>query len=427
MIHPLRSLLRTVRRRPGRTLIVLALVGLAAGVGVPQLLAAYHLRAATEAGARHRLAEARRHVQACLRTWPDSARAHLLAARLARRSDEPEEAEQHLRECERLEAGRSEAVVLESVLLRAQAGDLSRETESYLTGRMERDPAEAPLIREALGAGCLEAQRASAALRWLDQVLAEQPDNARALFLRGQARERLTRFDSIEDYRRALDLDPENDRVRQRLAEALFTFGRTEAAAREFTALRQRQPANPAARLGLARCYYETGQLDRARELLDDLLAEDPQYLGALRERGRLALELGRGAEAERLLREALAHDASDRDASHLLFQALRQQGKEDEARVQQERNGRLMDDLRRIGEILNREMSERPRDAALQCELGRLYLRYGKDRSGLRWLLAAVQADPGYRPAHQALADYYERAGDASAARRHRQMAGDG
>jgi predicted Zn-dependent protease len=409
------------------TVLVLALLGLAGGLGVPRLLAEYHFRAAAAAGDRHRLVEARRHLETCLRTWPDSARVHLLAARVARRSDDRDGAERHLREYERLEGARSEAVVMESILLQAQSGDLSAETEGYLAGRAERDPGEAPLIREALACGYLEALRLPAAIRCLDQVLKDQPDNARALFLRGQARERLTKYDAVDDYRRALELDPENDQARLRLAEALFTFGRTEPAAREFAALHRRQPANAAARLGLARCCYETGQLGRAGEMLDGLLAEDPEHLGALRERGRLALELGQGAEAEGWLRRALARDASDRDASHLLFQALRQQGKDDEAREQQERNGRLLEDLRRIGEILNHEMSERPRDPVLQCELGRLYLRYGKDKAGLRWLLGAVQIDARYRPAHQALAEYYERTGDAAAARRHRQMAGGG
>jgi predicted Zn-dependent protease len=408
-------------------LLVLALLGLATALGAPHLLAEYHFRAAVRAAERHRLSEARLQLKSCLRASPDSVRVHFLAARVARRCDERDEAEKHLRDCERLEGGRAEAVVLESILLQAQTGDLPRETEEYLTGRAERDPAEAPLILEALAAGYLETLRPPAALRCLDRVLKTQPDNPRALFLRGEARERLTRYDAVEDYRRALDLDPENDRTRLRMAEALFTFGKTEAAAAEFAALHRRQPADPAARLGLARCCYEAGQLDRARELLDELLAEDSQNPAALRERARLALELGQGAEAERWLRLALAGDASDRDANHLLFEALRQQGKDEEAHTQQECNGRLHDDLRRIGEILNHEMSERPRDAALQCELGRLYLRYGKDKSGLRWLLSAVQADPHYRPAHQALADYYERTGDADAARRQRQIAGDG
>jgi predicted Zn-dependent protease len=421
MIRPCRSLLRWAWRHRGRTLLVLALLGLGGVLGVPHLLAAYHLRSAQQASDRHRLAEARRHLQPCLCTWPDSPRVRLLAARVARRCGDLGQAEEHLRECERLEHGRSEAVVLESILVQAQAGDLSPEVEGYLLGRAERHPDEAALVREALGCGYLEALRLPAAVRCLDQVVQEQPDNARALILRGRAKERLTRYDAVDDYRRSLELDPEQDEARLRLAEALFTFGKTDLAAREFAAVRERQPASAAARLGLARCAYEAGQTDRAREWLDGLLAEDPANGAALRERARLALELGQGAEAERWLRLALAQDLSDRDASHLLLQALRQQGKEKEARAQQESNDRLVADLTRIGEILNQEMSRRPHDPALRCELGRLYLRYGKDREGVRWLSSALQADPGYRAAHEALADYYTRVGDTAAADQHR------
>ncbi len=413
MIQPCRSLLRATRRHPGRAVILLALLGLAGAFGGPQVVAAYHFRAATRAADGHRLTEARRHLQACLRTWPDSPRVRLLAARVERRSGDLGQAEEHLRECERLEHGRSEAVVLESILVQVQAGDLSPETEGYLQGQVERRPAEAALIREALGAGYLEALRLPAALRCLDQALQDQPDNARALFLRGWAKERLTRYDAIADYERSLELDPDQDETRLRLAEALFTFGKTDWAAREFAAVHARRPANPAARLGLARCAYEAGQTDRAREWLDALLAEDPHNAGALRERARLALELGEGADAERWLRRALAEDQSDRDANHLLLQALRQQGKDDEARAQQAHNDRLLADLTRIGEILNHEMSARPNDPALRCELGRLYLRYGKEREGVRWLQSALRADPGYQAARQALTDYHRQRGD--------------
>src|SRR5947209_7998414 len=103
MIRLCRSLLRSAWRHPGRVLLVLALLGLGGVFGVPHLLAAYHFRAAARASDHHRLAEASRHLRPCLSTWPDSPRVRLLAARVARRSGDLAQAEEHLRECERLE------------------------------------------------------------------------------------------------------------------------------------------------------------------------------------------------------------------------------------------------------------------------------------------------------------------------------------
>ena len=73
----------------------------------------------------------------------------------------------------------------------------------------------------------------------------------------------------------------------------------------------------------------------------------------------------------------------------------------------------------------VSRQLSDAPRDPALHCRLGVLLLRLGRDEAGENRLLAAVQYDPGYRPAHQALADYYERTRRPDLAARHRRAAG--
>jgi Tfp pilus assembly protein PilF len=48
-----------------------------------------------------------------------------------------------------------------------------------------------------------------------------------------------------------------------------------------------------------------------------------------------------------------------------------------------------------------------------------------GQAQEGLRWLSGALQIDPQHGPTHQALADYYEKAGEPDLAARHRQQAG--
>jgi Tfp pilus assembly protein PilF len=55
------------------------------------------------------------------------------------------------------------------------------------------------------------------------------------------------------------------------------------------------------------------------------------------------------------------------------------------------------------------------------------IFLRNGEPQKGLRWLGMALQQDPWHRPAHQALAEYYQETGRLDLAARHRQLAQPG
>ena len=79
---------------------------------------------------------------------------------------------------------------------------------------------------------------------------------------------------------------------------------------------------------------------------------------------------------------------------------------------------------LERLAEISTRQMSARPHDPALHCELGTLLLGLGHRELGERWLLSALKQDGHYRPAHVVLADYYRVKGDAEKAEYHRRQA---
>jgi Tfp pilus assembly protein PilF len=59
--------------------------------------------------------------------------------------------------------------------------------------------------------------------------------------------------------------------------------------------------------------------------------------------------------------------------------------------------------------------------DPAPRVEAARICMRNGQEQEGLRWLFGALQINPNHQPAHDALADYYERHGDTERARAHR------
>src|SRR5262249_52143666 len=166
----------------------------------------------------------------CLKVWPGSADAHLLASRAARRADDYESAEDHLREGQRLRGGASEETAFEWALLHASGGDLPS-TESFLRQRLREQPQDAALVLEALAGGYLRMYRILDALGCLDQWLRDDPNNVRALTLKGNLFWQVKApLKAIPEYRRGLELDADQHEVRWRLARCLLYVGRSSEA-----------------------------------------------------------------------------------------------------------------------------------------------------------------------------------------------------
>ena len=84
----------------------------------------------------------------------------------------------------------------------------------------------------------------------------------------------------------------------------------------------------------------------------------------------------------------------------------------------------RLQEDAGRIQKIATEQMQRRPNDPGLHHEVGVISLRVGAVREGLRWLYRALEIDPKHAPTHRALAEHYQRLGNAALAARHRRLA---
>src|SRR5262249_16859685 len=139
-----------------------------------------------------------------------------------------------------------------------------------------------------------------AAVDCLTEWLKLQPEHVQALTWRGQALELLRRHDqALADYRKAIVVDPDAEEARLRLADLLTNFRRGKDALEHYESLQPRHPSSPKVLLGLARCRRELGQSEEAQQVLDELLAHDPEDFLALAERGRLALEAGDPTAAE--------------------------------------------------------------------------------------------------------------------------------
>jgi tetratricopeptide (TPR) repeat protein len=422
MPHVLSRLTNAVRRHRRWAVAsvgLLVVIGLAAGL---VLWPAYHYHAGQQALERRDLEAAQHHLEECLRVWPRSASIHFLAARTARRRDALAEARRHLTACQQLE-GVTPTRSLEWKLLRTQEGELER-FENELQSLVEQHHPDRVLILEALARGYQTALRLPDFLNAVDLLLALQPDHFQAHFWRGQVADSLGRpEDALVSFQKALDLEPQAEDARLRLAVSLERMGHPREAQAHYDYLRQRQPDNLEVLLGLARCHREAHDLEEARHLLDALLKVHPGHVAALVERGRLAFYLESPDAAEVWLQRAVARGPYDRDAHRLLLVYLEAQGKTDAARQCRAALQQIEGDIARSAALMLQVM-DTPHDAALRSEVGILLLRLGQEEEGLHWLTTALEEDPGHRPSHNALADYYERTGQPERAARHRARA---
>jgi tetratricopeptide (TPR) repeat protein len=418
---------------PARILVWLTLLAVLAGAGYLQIRrprASAHLAAARAALAGRDYPGARDQLQVYLALRPSDAEAHLLAARAEReialldalRPGWDSALQSHLQEARRLGAD-VDAVRFEAALTAALGG--APEAERYVLGRATGDGPDAICALETLVRVNLDNHQFGHARRCADRLLNLDPNNARALFWRGLILESQLHFEpELADYRRALELAPDLDAARLRLAGCLVVLNRHAEAASHYRWLLERRPDDREVLLGLATCCNASGEFGEAAAHLQRLLALDPENGPALLLGGRAAYALGRAGEAEAWLQKGLARSPYDAPAYYTLSRCLRERGDLAGASRAQARADELTADWKRAHELTAR-IARQPNDAGLRCQAGELLLRLGQESLGLNWLHSALQIEPGQRAAHQALATYYEQKGDHVRATEHRRLAG--
>jgi predicted Zn-dependent protease len=410
-------------RRRG-LLLVLLLVLAGAALSAPWLGAWYHLRQGRLELQRYHAEKARRHLAAYLRWWPRDVTANLLASRAARQLGEFDEAEQHLRQAQQEQSVPSEEVILEWALHHATLGDLDR-TEAYLLPLAREDSERSPLACEALAEGGRRTYRIPHVLGILDLWLKRQPDNVRAYLLRGHLYGQIHLYSkAVPNYRRVLELDPEQEEARRWLAVCLVEGLNWHEALPHLEVLQKQHPDNREVQVLMARCRSSLGERRQAEQILQAVAAEQPDNMMVLRSLGESLLQDNRPAEAEPWLRRAIALAPHDYKGNWFLYQALEKQNKIDAAERQLKRTEEVERLWNRFHTLTQREIPVRPHDVALQAELGALLLDMGFTDSSRNWLLNVLHRDPQCRPAHEALARYYQQQGDDEKAAQHRRQA---
>jgi tetratricopeptide (TPR) repeat protein len=413
------------RPRPSRLLLAgvfVAVLLAAASFVTPWYRARHDWSEAQDALRRHDLSAAADRLDRYLQRRPNDADAWLLSARVARRRDDLADAERRLERCQQI-AGVTPATRLEWDLIRVQSGNLG-DAEARLRSTIGPDHPDALLVLEALAKGYLKCERLADALQACDLWVGREPVHPWPWLCRGRVLERTGHFDPAEEsFRRALAAAPKDRETLLELGKLFLNRRRKpDEAAGYFEGVLRQDASNTRALLGLASCRVEQGRPGEADALLDKVSAEAAGAEGLFL-RGKAAWLKGDTGPAVSWLRRAVALAPDNADALNLLVQCLRQQDEREEADRLAERHEQLRQGLRRLDD-LTRAVALNPDDVAARSEAGALALRLGRPDEALRWLRGALQVKGDHRPAHAALADYYQQAGEPASAQAHRRLA---
>lgn len=417
-----------VRSRPKTSILLIGVLLVLLAAAASYAWAAFQCRAARTALAQGRIAEARERLDICLFFsffWPGSAEVQLLAARAARLDGDFAAAETHLQRATQLEAGATEAIQLEYLLMRAQTGE-EDEVSAALFNHVDNKHPESSLILQTLSRAYMHRLRYGPAYRCLNRWVQVAPHEAKPVHWRGWVLERLNNAKAaMKDYERALELDPELVDVRLRVAEMFLEDKLPLEALPHLQRLRKKHPdrADVMARLG--QCRFLQGQSDEARRLMQAAVQKMPEDGSLLLHLARLELQDQRPVEAEQLLRRALKKDPSDTEAQYTLVSTLQLQGRTDEAAnvlKQYEKHKAL---LERANRLLRTEAEHPSKDATLASEIGSILLGIGQERQGLYWLDQALLRNADHQDTHKLLADYFEKKGEKEKAAAHRRRLG--
>jgi tetratricopeptide (TPR) repeat protein len=412
---------RSARRRPRLTAIVFAVLILIGTATAGHFYLTHRLESARKALKEGRADDAQNDLVWCLRVWPRSVPVHVLKARALRMKGDLPAAEAELNLCLKLQKGASEDIQLEFLLMRVQAQQVD-EVEPQLMLYVENGHPETPLILETLSRAYMHNLRWGPALSSLDRWLKEEPGSARARFWRGWVVEQLhDREGAIEDYQKAIDLAPDMISARLRLADLYLDMTQPLDALPHLEWLRQHYPDRPDVLAALGRCKFMQGESHEARPLLEAAAEKLPDDLPVLVDLARLDLQEDRVPEAEKLLRRVLELSPHEVEAEVSLIEALRLQGRQDEAAEAQKQCDEDKALLMKAAQLLKDEVAHPSAGPQRPYEIGMAFLRTGQDRVGREWLYQALDRDHSFRPAHQALAEHFEKKGNKERAAEHR------
>jgi len=213
---------------------------------------------------------------------------------------------------------------------RRRAGREARRRGGAVPGAAPPASADPRISRvQAFGAS----GRYADAIALCDAILADSPDDADALHLRGLALSQCGRpEEGLEGLRRAVALRPGNPLYLNHLGVVLSGMGDLEAAIEAYRAALAIAPDITDIRNNLGHALAKLGHTTEAIEVYQRAVADSPRHIAALHGLGSGLKTLGRVDESLDVFRRALAADPRRADSHYNVATVLQASGRFDEA-----------------------------------------------------------------------------------------------
>jgi Flp pilus assembly protein TadD len=418
------------RARTANRLVVSALV--LTGISIGAYLGVGRYRVSQQARTVRTLFAARKYEQARspLRHWleqqPDSAEAHYYKGWLGLALDQPGEAIDAIMRAKKLGYDSGSLACLIAVY-QARAGHPT-EAEPALAQAFRNESEPRLEVAKALARIYLATYRlpeAGEAIKRARLLAPNDPDPylwSNEIESRGSAETSVL----IQNYRAALERNPDLDKARLGLAEQLSKARRFDDAEQEYHTYLERNPKDATALVGLGQNFFQRGDLDAATQHFEAALAIDPREPDALKELGQIDMRLGRFQTACNRFALLAEIQPYEYEIHYTYAQALKLAGDEARSRIETQLAARLRDEQDRILQ-LRASLLRDPKNLGVRFEVAKWMLANGHDREGLNWTAEILRAEPHHAPTHRILADYYQKQGNAGRANYHRVLASTG
>ena len=302
------------------------------------------------------------------------------------------------------------ALAGQSFLARGEVGNAKKAFERSLEIKLEQ-----PEAINYLAAIYLASGDSARGLALLELSAKLKPDDYHPWLAMGKVRQDMGELElAAKAYEECLKRNPEDQDAKQartgRIRALMDNHKESDAQPLISEALKL-DPAN-AELLGLAAISAQTlGRSDEAEVLSEKSLAMNPDESNALMTKAQLAFLNNQPAIAEEVLKKALSAKPNQPSLLQLLMQAQARQGKTGEA-AETKKNFQGVSDRILKMDKLTKEISQKPDDPKPRYEMGLLAVEGKMQVLAEQCFRAALDIDPKFELARQALDDLVKKPG---------------
>jgi tetratricopeptide (TPR) repeat protein len=376
--------------------------------------------------AARRIEEAREPLRRWLALQPGSGEAYYFKAWAALAADQPDEAAQAIDQARKLGFDRA---LLDCLLAIGQSrSDRFKEAEPILEEAALEQVEPKDMVAKELARIYISSYRLDQAARAIEQWRTLAPEDPQPYIWRNEilSRSEVGAAVPIQNYRAALERDPNLDKARLGLAQQLSKARRFDEAEQEFLTYLKRKPNDATALLGLGRNAFQVGEVDEARRYFQSALEANPRQPDALKELSQIDLRLGRFQKACESLERLTQINPFDPEVRYSYAQALKLTGDDARSKLEFEQSVRLRKEQEEIVQLRNSSLQD-SNNLSNRLRVAKWMFDHGLQDEGLKWTKEILRVDPRHVPTHELLAEYYGKEGDAGLANYHRVMASAG